>query len=266
MVRAAHVLAIVVLCAAGVSVAQAQSAREVAAARRLYEQGVEHANAGRWEEAREAFAQSLDLAERPPTLLNLAGALVQTGHLVEGAEAYRRYLRIAPDGRHRQQAEAQLSELDGRLPRVTLRVQGLADRDELRIDGDITAHAIVGVEVPFDPGHHVIDVTRAGARVATTELDVTEGSRREVTLRVVGAAVGDEGPAERVDLIIDDPGDPIEEERSEGGGVFSSPVFWVVVGAIVIGAAVATTVVLMSGGSGPDAFTGNVGVGRLGVP
>ena len=71
--------------------AQDVSASELEAARSLYEQGLRHARAGRWQEAREAFGRSLDISERPSTLLNFAGALVETSELVAaiaGAGSY----------------------------------------------------------------------------------------------------------------------------------------------------------------------------------
>src|SRR6185369_7449188 len=71
-------------------------AQDVAQARALSEQGLAAARAQQWDDAAAAFRARLAIAERPSTLLNLAGAEVETGHLIEGAASYRRFLEIAP--------------------------------------------------------------------------------------------------------------------------------------------------------------------------
>ena len=118
--------------AAGPSGASAQPADEMARARQLFETGLEAARAARWAEARDAFRASLAVAERPSTLLNLAGAEVQTGELVTGAGTYRRFLEAATSGRdaaHREEAEAALAAVEARIPHATIRVAGAADGD-----------------------------------------------------------------------------------------------------------------------------------------
>src|SRR5262249_25318213 len=113
----------VVLTVLAVPTAHAQSDADTARARALFQQGLDAARAEHWVDARDAFVQSLGIAERPSTLLNLAAAQVQTGQLVEGAASYRRFLEIATDAReaaHRTQAEAALTALEPRIPHVTV--------------------------------------------------------------------------------------------------------------------------------------------------
>ncbi len=252
---------------------EAQSAREVAAARHLYQVGVRHAEAGRWEEARVAFAQSLEIVERPATLLNYAGACVQTGHLVEGAETYRRYLRVADNEARRTQARTLLDELEARLARVEIATEGLEPDDDLMIDGERVSHALVGAETPFDPGHHEIELRRNDARVAHQELDLTEGQHESVTLHVLSTASADgsvalaadatEGEA---DVLDTDPDGQEAPESTGGGGILSSPWFWVITAAILVAGGVTVGVVVATSDSGAPAYRGNVGSGRLGVP
>lgn len=236
--------------------ADAQSANEVAAARRLYRQGVRHARAQRWPQALEAFEQSVALAERPATLLNMAGALVETGRMVEGAEAYRRYLQADVGGRHAESARAQLQELEGRMPKIVLRVDGLSDDDDLSLDGEELGRGVLGVELPVDPGDHEVLVTRDGDAVGEERFSVEERETKEVSLRVPP-------PSPSIDLTTTAQSES-DDGDDDSGGVLSSPVFWVVVGALVIGG-VAGGVLLTSGDSGPDAFGGNVGSGRVGL-
>src|SRR4051794_12238516 len=79
--------------------ADSAAANKVPVARRMYEEGVDAVNKGRWSVAHDRFKASYDLAPRVLTLFNLAGAQAQTGRLVEAAESYRRFLRETTDGR-----------------------------------------------------------------------------------------------------------------------------------------------------------------------
>src|SRR5579859_3851715 len=109
---------VVVLLAIATS-ASAQSASEQSLARDQFRAGVAAAHDGRWPDAVDAFQRSLELAPRPMTVMNLAGALAQVGRLVEAAEAYRMFLSEATSGaaaRVRGEAEAQLAALEPRIP------------------------------------------------------------------------------------------------------------------------------------------------------
>src|SRR5690242_7734752 len=82
--------------------AAAQSPADLRAARELFREGLAHANAGEWTQARDNFERSYAIAPRLPTLLNLAGAQVQTGQIVAGVESYQRFVSEAQAGRERQ--------------------------------------------------------------------------------------------------------------------------------------------------------------------
>jgi hypothetical protein len=237
--------------------ATAQSANELNAARRLYQQGVRHVRAGRWQLAREALERSLAIAERPATMLNLAGALVETGSMVAGAEMYRRYLRAAENDRHRESTQSLLAELEERMPNFTLVATGLGEEDRLFLDGAEIGRGIMGIPVPVDPGDHEITVMRDGDTIAAVEFVAEEGEESPVSLRAPE-------PEQTLDLTADPVSAPIRREDEEGsGGILSSPIFWVVT-ILLIGAGVAIGVVLATSGS-DDGYLGNVGDGRLGI-
>ena len=79
--------------------ADPNSAAKLPIARKLYDEGVDAVNKGRWSTAYDKFKASYELVPRPITLFNLAGAQSQTGRLVEAGESYRRFLRDTSDGR-----------------------------------------------------------------------------------------------------------------------------------------------------------------------
>jgi len=114
-----HLLVIAVLALAPASAlaqsADPSSAAKLPLARKLYDEGVDAVNKGRWSTAYDRFKTSYELAPRPLTLFNLAGAQSQTGRLVEASESYRRFLRDTADGRFndlRADATSQLEALD----------------------------------------------------------------------------------------------------------------------------------------------------------
>src|SRR5262245_12068057 len=101
------------------------SAAKLPIARKLYDEGVDAVNKGRWSTAYDKFKASYELVPRPSTLFNLAGAQSQTGRLVEASESYRRFLRDTSDGRFndmRESATSQLEALDKQIAQVTIDV------------------------------------------------------------------------------------------------------------------------------------------------
>lgn len=268
-------LAVLVIVASVVGIvpgalAQAEpSAAEMAAARRLFRSGLGHARAGRWEQAREDFERSYETAPVPTTLLNLAGAQVETGQLVSGAESYRRFLAEATEGRaaaYRDQAQSALDALDARLARVTVEVEGLAANDEVRLDGDALPHGSLGQAVPVDPGEHAVAVARSGGTIAEERFTLREGQERRVSLEVPAVAVPSVAESSASEPSSDEALSVFgrrEDGDGEDGGVLASPWFWTGVGAVVIGAAVVVILVATADGGQEDPFQGNLGVGQV---
>ncbi len=243
--------------------ASAQSASELAAARSLFEEGLAAAREGRWDEARQRFERSYEIAPRPTTLLNLAGAQVQTGRLVAGAESYRRFLSEARRGRearYRRQAQQALAEVEARLGRVIVRVEGVGEEDTILLDGVELARAALGVGVPVDPGRRTLVVRRGEADRAREVVTVAEGEEREVTLRAVAlrvpATAADRTSAPAAALR----GDP---EPSAAGGDDSGVVIGIAVSVGVLVAAGVAIGVGLAVDAASAAYVGNLGPGTI---
>lgn len=263
IVRTVSALALALALTA--SSAAAQSSSEVAAARALFREGLAAARAGRWQQALERFERSYAIAPRDSTLLNLAGAQVQTGRLVEGAESYRRFLAEAHGGgrrgaRYRRQAREALEQVEGRLGRLVLRVEGGAAGDDVLLDDDPLAPAALGVEVPVNPGAHTVVVRRGDTVRARETFEIDEGERREVTVEVSVdlqvATEGDAGSAPAAALRSDP-----EAEASSGddSGV------WIGVG-VGVGVLAAVGVALgvaLAVDAENATYTGNLGPGAV---
>lgn len=244
---------------------QAQDGADVARARELFQSGLESARGQRWVEARDAFAESLSLAERPSTLLNLAGAQVQTGQLVEGAASYRRFLEIATDAReaaHRADAESALATVDARIPHVTIRIDGLSAGDAVRLDGNVLMPGAIDTPTPLDPGAHDVTVSREGRSIASQHFQLAEALDIEIELTVAPVITA---PVEVARIETTPPMDEViaVPVREEAHG--DDSVVWIAVGvsigvAVAIGVVVAILVATQDQGA-PTPYQGNLGNG-----
>lgn len=235
----------------------AQDDADVARARQLFQSGLDAARGQHWADARDAFSQSLDLAERPSTLLNLAGAQIQTGLLVEGAASYRRFLELATSGReaaHRPEAESALALVTPRISHATIQIEGLTSRDEVRLDGNILLPAMIGTSVALNPGAHDVTVARAGRSISSQRFQLAEGASVEIALSL-GASVD---PALATQPMDDALAMPVSDQHGDDTGI------WIAVGvsigvAVVIGVVVA--IVFATQSSAPTPYQGNFGDG-----
>ncbi len=239
---------------------EAQTRAQVAESRRLFEQGLAHAEAERWQEACASFEQALAITERPSILLNLATAEAETGALVESAESYRRFLQLATgrdQRQHRTEATEALAAVERRIPRLELDVSALLATDEIMVDErTLLSRDSLASGLMLNPGAHRVRVRRGGRFVIDERLELAEGDRRALALRVP-----DLRPARTVP-------EPVvaatESEPVSGGGDDGLAIGLGVglgVGALVIGAVIAGVVVGTS--SSPMNYQGNVGDGVI---
>ncbi len=233
-------VAIVTVAFAAVAVAQDDEARA------LFEDGTELYERGQLAEAEDRFRRSLELRPASSVRYNLAAVLVDTGRFAEARELY---AIVADDARApaevRRTAGERASELEGRLARLTVTLEGEPEGVEVRVDGE----AIDGTGPHLvDPGRHVLLATRDGVRVFRRELTLGEGERHAVT---VLTTVPDVVPAE-----------PPPAAAPASGDVTGEWWLWTLVGlavAALTAGAVAIGVVLDEG----RYFSGNVPPGRI---
>jgi hypothetical protein len=250
------------------------TASETALARQEFDAGLRAARGTQWEEARQRFARSYELAPRPVTLLNLAGAQAQSGQVVAATESYRRFLATANDrdkARYREEVERALAAADARIGRAEFQITGLAESDAVQLDGTELARASLALALPLDPGSHVVAVTRAGTEVGRSSFTITEGGSTPVALEVPPMATVPSAEEAARAVALDTPRDeraatqpvvPRDTPADEGGGLLSSPWFWVVTGVVVAGAATAT-VLLVTQDDPADPFQGTLMPGSI---
>jgi len=243
-------LLLCLLCLApSLALAQNNEAR----AREAFQAGLDAVRAGQWEQARQHFQSSYDLSPRPTTLINLAGALVQTGRWIEATETYHRFLSQAhtgPAAEHRPAAEEALARLQERLPKVRVRVVDGQVGDRVTLDGRPLLAAALTRDLPLDPGDHVLVLERVGQPPVRMPFRADEGVVREVVLTTTPQIVPS-GPSETVTPPVG------------GGSVFESPWFWIISGIVVAGGVALALGLTFGLQGGPQPYTGNLG--RIGL-
>jgi hypothetical protein len=240
--RALQVLAPCVL--ASLLVATAARAQLTAAdretARTMMEQGRDLRDKGDLKEALKRFKAADDIMHVPTTGLEVARTQVSLGLLVEARDtiaAIRQRPAKPNDPSPFKDARTKADDLDGslegRVPSVTVTVQGAAagDQPTVSIDGVALAAAVIGLPRSVDPGHHVIDAKTPNA-AGKVEVDVKEGDHKpvQVTLAATGAPAPPDQPEQPPPAAPDEPPPPT---RSHSPTVLT----WIGVGIAVAGVA-----------------------------
>ncbi len=193
------------------------TAAERATARGLMSEGRADRERGDLQGAVKAFAGADAIMHVPTTGIELARARAAVGLLVEARDTAMRVTRI-PEGESepppfraaREAAAALGSELDRRIPSVTIAVSGpsASAPAQVTLDGLALPAEQLGQPRKVNPGHHSVDATAAGEAYGTTrsqahqEVDLAEGESKTVSLRVAGPeAAADPGtqPSEQAE-------------------------------------------------------------------
>lgn len=180
------VLIIVALCSiVSSSPASAQDEEQTAQVRALFEEALDHADDGRWEEAADRFRRAYEIRSAPVIGYNLAAAVVHLDRLVEASEVLTRVLRNpATNSRTEQQARALLELIRPRIGQLTVRLSGTPDGATVLLDGRPLATALVGVALPIDPGHHAVAVSRGESVIETASIDIVDGESEAISFEV----------------------------------------------------------------------------------
>jgi hypothetical protein len=203
---------------------EAQTKDQRTAARAAAEAGGDAFDAGKYAEAADLFERAERLLHAPPHLLYGARSQAKLGHLVEARELYLSLVheRLPDDAprpfREAQQAgDKELSEIEARLPYVSLVVQG-ANPKGLRVtrnDQPVPAE-LIGVPSPVNPGQHSYQAFADGMESTPTTVRLKEGVRETVvlTLRPVPGAAAGAGDADKPKTTLTDPMPPLDDGKS----------------------------------------------------
>jgi hypothetical protein len=163
---------------------------ERAGARELFKEGDQLQRAGHFAEALDKFQRAQQVYAAPTNLLRIAECDAALGRLVASAEAYREILRMPlPAGSPPafqaavDQAKAELSQVEPRMPKVTVQVQPAGVQNaQMQIDGQNVSGALIGEPMPLDAGVHKIAVQASGYAVTEQEVELKERDEKTVAL------------------------------------------------------------------------------------
>lgn len=161
------------------------------AARRLFREGAQAAEEGRWLDARDRFRRALSVRPSPLLHYNLALASQNAGYFVEAVDQYRSFLRIDSDpanAARRVAAQRAIAAIEPVLARVLISASSDEPIAVLAIDGRALPEGLWGVEIPLDPGEHFIDARSSRGALSQRSIVVREGETLPVTLQWSAAA------------------------------------------------------------------------------
>jgi hypothetical protein len=159
---------------------------ERAAARQLFKEGDDLQRDGKFPEALDKFQRAQQVFAAPTNLLRIAECQAALGRLVESAESYRAVARSPlPAGSPPafqaavDQAKAELSQVEPRVPKVTVQVEpSSATGLQMQIDGETVPAALIGEAIPLDPGTHKVTVSGRGYATAEQSVVLKEHDAR----------------------------------------------------------------------------------------
>ncbi len=144
----------------------------------LFDASVKLMQAGNYAEACPKLAESHRLDPASGTVYNLAICLEKEGKNASAAIAFEETLsRSIKDGNKEREslARERLARLKEQVARVVVRIGpkvAALDAVDVRFDGASVRRQAWGIEVPMDPGVHVLTVVAPGKREAKREVDV----------------------------------------------------------------------------------------------
>jgi len=168
----------------------AQTDQDTASARAAATAGAQAFEAGNWQRSIDYFERAEALVHSPVHLWYLASASAKLGKLVSAQEKCTKVQREeaasnASSGvvRAHNGCEELLEDLEGRVPALTLEVQGLSDGANIRLsrNGAAVPAATIGVPVPLDPGNYNFEGLADGFR-AKASVVLAEGQKRTLAL------------------------------------------------------------------------------------
>lgn len=239
--------------------AQPSDAQVTASARLLFQEGLDLGDEGRWQDAADRFRRSLELRPSPVVAYNLSSALVQLGGLVEASELLRGIDRD-PDAQRnvREVSQALLQQITPRIALLKIELMGDPSSAEVRVDDRLFTQAMIGVEIPSDPGNHLIAIVRDGEEIASRQVLLAEGSLEVVSFDLPQApAPTPREVAEQTQAPIAPARAPLDEE--DDSTVFSSGWFWIGLAVVAAAATVGGYLLFSDSSSTPDPVLGNFG-------
>jgi hypothetical protein len=183
-------------CFAVSGVARAESsAADKAVARQAATEGIQLFKAGKYPDALDRLRRAQALYDAPVHLLYIARAEEKLGLLVEASEHYRQLDHYSmppnpPDAWTAavEDGQKELAAVEPRVPKLRISTEPAAQAASLRIDQVDVSSAALGLPRPVNPGKHHIELSTPGRATAVSDVEVAEGTSRDVIFRLAPAS------------------------------------------------------------------------------
>jgi tetratricopeptide (TPR) repeat protein len=199
---------------------------ELAAARQLFKDGKALETKNEWSQALEKFKKVADVKMTPQVRFHIALCQEHLGRLVEainGFELAYEDARKAGSGAEDVAANApeRANALRVRVPKLRIEVEGKLVSSRVLLDGAPVAPALLGTEIPVDPGPHKVQVESDGRVTQTEEVTLEERGEDEVTLIVDDTPKAAKPPAKKVLPPPEESGSRLPAYIVGGAGLFA---------------------------------------------
>jgi hypothetical protein len=165
------------------------SPEALAAARSLFNEGVQGIDAKQWALAEDRFQRVLEIKWSPVAAYNLASVQMELGKLISASDVLHKIARDpSAEAQARVAAEQLLGELEKRIGHITLKVSGPMTDAEVFIDARPWPRAALDIAAPMDPGTHRVSVNVHGTEVDAKEISVGNGAPLEISVELRTAA------------------------------------------------------------------------------
>ena len=180
--------------------------QDVAAADALFNKAIADMDAGHYDTACPALAESQHLDPRSGTLFAIASCNAKAGKIATASAFYDDYLRSVTDlpptsrAKHADRMKIARVELDRLRPQIptlklVLPASAPAAGAHIRRDGTELSAASLGIALPIDPGQHLVTLEVPGRAPAENRFTVDKGQNKVVELalgaQVAAAATSD---------------------------------------------------------------------------
>lgn len=170
------------------------AAQDLAAADALFNKGVTDMNAGRYDVACPAIAESNRLDPRSGTLFTLADCQAKAGNIATAVALFDDYLRAvsgmsaALKFRHyvrMKEAQAQKAALTAQIPELTLVLPATAPPGVRVVRGGTELSAAsLGIALPLDPGNHVVTTQAPDGPIVEQIITLSKGEKKTIELEI----------------------------------------------------------------------------------
>lgn len=219
----------------------APSKQELARARARFQQATELEQAGNYAQAMEAFRDVGQVKMTPQVRYHIAFCEEKLGKLLTALGGYELAQQEAAtvDPSFAKEVEERISQLKGRIPKLTLKRGKSAKSGRIEIDGVSVGENTVGSPMPFDPGPHQVDVKLGETSKFSETVTLAEGDSKELVIEF----------SEQAAPPVTGPGDkPLEKDRPPGDKKSKSALPWIIGGVGVAGLAAGGVFFLMKNG------------------